>query len=209
MQNNQLKRKFFLILGSLLCLLLTLFLAKNLILRQFGAYLIVENEFSFVENAFVLSGSALDRGAKAAVLFNEKKIAHVWCTGANLSPDLRAIGIDTLESEVSKSKLLSEGIPDSAITLLPQGTSTMEESKCILDLCVQNDITEIVIISSSFHTRRIKQVFTQTFKDRNIVFYIQGAASSQYNEEDWWTKEEGLIALNNEYIKLIYYWWKY
>ena len=47
------------------------------------------------------------------------------------------------------------------------------------------------------------------FAQKGIQVSIKGAASSSYSENEWWKSENGLIALNNEYIKLIYYFMKY
>jgi hypothetical protein len=30
-----------------------------------------------------------------------------------------------------------------------------------------------------------------------------------FSVNDWWRHEEGLLMLNNEYVKLVYYHWKY
>jgi hypothetical protein len=38
---------------------------------------------------------------------------------------------------------------------------------------------------------------------------LHGAPASSFQESSWWTSEEGLIMLNNEYVKLAYYHIKY
>lgn len=199
------KRKLFILVGILVFGVLGILVFRSTILRGFAQYLIVNEPFEHCQYGFVLSGGAFDRGNKAAELYNTGKIEKIICTGANQSPDLKAFGTDTLESDLTKLQIMKSQVPDSAIELLKKGTSTQEESEAILAFCLNNNIKEIVLISSSFHTRRVKQVFKKKFKEANIATYIQGAPSSVYNEMKWWQNEYGLIALNNEYFKIAYY----
>lgn len=203
------KRKLVIFVSIFLVSFLVLYLFKIQIARGFANYLIVEDKFEHIEYAFVLSGNALDRAEEAAKLYKAKKIDKIVCTGENVSPDLQAIGIDTLESEISKLHAISMGVSPSHIILLPKGTSTIEEAYAILDFCNDKKIKEIVIVSSLFHTKRIENVFKTLFKEKGIEIYIKGAQSSQYEEMYWWESENGLIALNNEFVKLCYYGLKY
>lgn len=189
-----------------LILLLTLaFVFRYNILRSFSNFLIVENDFGYVDSIFVLSGGAFDRGNETAKLFNESRTRRIVCTGANYPPDFKALKLDMLESELTRKNIISQ-IPDSSkVKLLKIGTSTLEESDAILAYCKENKIRECIILSSKFHTRRVKNVFTKKFKKEGIKVYIKGAGSSSYSESEWWKSEDGLIALNNEYVKLLYY----
>lgn len=203
------KKNLVLKLTTLTILLLVVFGFKNNILRSFSHFLIIENEFDYIENAFVLSGGAFDRGNEATFLFQEKKIGNIICTGENKPPDFKAINLEMLESEVTRKNIISQ-INDSAkVTLLKIGTSTLEESEIILEYCLKHSLKECLIISSKFHTRRINNVFKKKFEKKGIQVFIKGAASSAYVENEWWKSENGLIALNNEYIKLFYYFVKY
>ena len=204
MKMKKSKRNFIL----LLVLFAVLFLKKTEILNFFGNFLIVENSFLQIDNAFVLSGGAFDRGNKAAELINSNKITKIICTGANQPPDFKALKIDMLESELTRKNIISQIADSSKVYLIKRGTSTLEESEIILDYCKINGIDSCVIISSKFHTRRIKQVFVKKFARENITVFISGAPSSSYDEKNWWKSENGLIALNNEYIKQLYYLFK-
>ncbi|MEZ4915694.1 MAG: YdcF family protein [Chitinophagales bacterium] len=204
------KRKLFIFLGFILLFLICLFVFKTPIMKGMANFLIAENEANHTLNyGFVLSGGAFDRGNKAASLYKEGKILQFMCTGKNQSPDLKALGTDTLESDLTKLQMVKQGVPDSLIYLLKEGTSTLEESEAILVYCKTNNIKEIGVISSKFHTKRVHQVFTKKFKKEGIEVFIYGAPSSMYNEMEWWQNEYGLIALNNEYIKQLYYLVKY
>lgn len=193
-------------MGVLLCLVVGLgILFRVPIMRSFANFLIVETSFDYVEYGFILSGGAFDRGIKAANLFHDGEVAHLVCTGGNQSSDIKALGIDALESDLTKLQLVKLGVPEEAITVIKKGTSTFEEAELILVFCKMQHLDSILVISSKFHTRRVHQVFTKTFDEEGISVSIQGASSSNYDELNWWKSEAGLIALNNEYLKQLYY----
>lgn len=195
---------------AFVCLSLTVcFIFRLTILRSFAEFLIVESEVEQVEFCFILSGGAFDRGNKGADLFHQGKVMSFVCTGGNRSPDIKALGLDILESDLTKMQLVKMGVPDSAINLIKKGTSTLEEAEIILNFSLEHKLDTVLIVSSKYHTRRVHQVFTNKFLDNGIVVLIQGAPSSMYDELNWWKSEYGLIALNNEYLKQIYYLLKY
>lgn len=200
-----LKNKFLL----LLLFLGLVFFQRNNILSAFGKFLVYENDIEFVETAFVLSGGAFDRGNKAAELINNNKIGKVICTGANNPPDFKALNVDILESELTRKNIISQVQDSTIVSLLKIGTSTQEESEIILDYCIKHKLKKCLIISSKFHTRRIRKVFVKKFEKEGIEVLIAGAPSSSFDESLWWQSENGLINLNNEYIKLLYYFVKY
>lgn len=158
---------------------------------------------------FVLSGDAWDRGNEAALLYHEGLAEMLICTGENMPRLFLIANVDYLESELSRLHLLSLGVPDAKIRLLKKGTSTKEEADYILDYCKDNGITKAAVLSTKFHTRRIKRTFTAPFEEAGIQLIIHGAPSSGYDEDFWWKSESGLIFVNNEYIKIIYYWLKH
>lgn len=199
------KFKFFFVL----MIVSVLFIKRNSFLIAAGNFLIKEEAFTHIKQAFVLSGGAYDRGNHAANLINEGKIDKIVCTGANQPPDFKALKIDMLESELTRKNIITQIQDSTIITLLKEGTSTREESEIILEYCLKHKIKECVILSSKFHTKRIHKVFKKKFKKKGIKIYISGAASSSYDEKLWWKSENGLISLNNEYIKLMYYAIKY
>ena len=140
-----------------------------------------------VQAVFVLSGDAWDRGNEAAKLYNDGLTNHIICTGENVPRLFLIAKIEYLESELTKMHLLSLGIPEDKIILLKKGTSTREESDYILDYCLQNNLKKVAVLSTKFHTRRIKRTFVGKFKKNNIELIIRGAPSTGYDEDYWCT----------------------
>lgn len=202
--------RFGIALGVIVVIFALIYVVRFDILRAFGNYLIEEDQLKKSEAIFVLSGGPWDRGNEAARLFKNGYANKIICTGQNVPHNFKALNMDYLESEITRFNLIrNNNIADSSVALIKKGTSTFEESEIILDYCQTNNIEQCIIVSSKFHTRRIDQVFEEKFAKSGIDYILRGAPSTNYDEQRWWANEYGLIALNNEYIKIVYYWWKY
>lgn len=170
---------------------------------------------------FILGGNISDRPVLAAKLYHDGWSEKVIPMGANFNfeqevligcnPDCTTEDCDPckpdalLMQEVLEDKL---NVPFEAIVPLPEGTSTKEESDAILAFSEANHYKTIIIVSDYFHLRRISNVFLDKFEAQGIKVILRGAKNSAYNEQKWWKYEQGLIMVNNEYIKLAYYWLK-
>jgi len=202
-------RRFLIGLACIVVFGIALFVFKAPILRSLGKYLIHEDQLQKADAMFVLSGGGFDRGNEAVKVFKWGYTDKIICTGGNAFVELKALNIDTLESDMTAANIRRQGIPDSLVIEIKEGTSTREESNVILGYCKINHLSKVIILSSKFHTNRINNVFRKKFKQQGIDVIIHGAPSSDYDEMLWWQSEDGLIALNNEWIKTVYYWWKY
>ena len=105
--------------------------------------------------------------------------------------------------------MLENGVDSLRVTELGEATSTYEESEEILAYCINNNLKEISVVSSDFHLHRMSMVFGKKFKEKEIVVHFFGTETKDFKAESWWTFEAGLITTFNEYIKLVYYVFKY
>lgn len=201
-------KKLFGATAILLVLLLVFFLLHVPILRAFGNFLIKEDEMEKVPALFVLSGDAWDRGNEAVRLYKEGFAEKLICTGENVPRLFLITGIPYLESELTQFHMVANGVPAEKVELICKGTSTKEEADVILAYCQEHGIKKLAVVSTKFHTRRIRNTFRKKFEDAGMQLIIRGAPSSAYNETEWWKNEDGLIFVNNEYIKITYYWLK-
>ncbi len=190
-------------------LILIFLLFKGPILRGLGNYLQKEDTRQPVDAAFVLSGLSIERVPFAIEQYRQGLTPLIITTGARVDPDLEAMGLNLTDAEAGMKYAQSLGIPADSVLALPEGTSTMEESQAILSFSQAKSWKKIMLISSAFHTRRIHGVFKDKFEEAGIQTVIQGAPPKTYELNEWWEYEDGLIFVNNEYLKLVYYWFKY
>lgn len=194
----------------LLCLVFAmLWLFKAPLLRGAMSYLVSEDTTGTVDALYVLGGGALDRGKEAARLATSAIDAPLYTTGSNIDGALEEWGIVLTEADVTRGICVKHGVPPERITALPLGTSTMEEADAILVHARMMGFDTIGVLSSRYHLRRIDDVFTDRFAEQGILVKRFGAFNPNFEEETWWQGEYGLIAIQNEYIKLFYYRWKY
>ncbi|MBK7086745.1 MAG: YdcF family protein [Flavobacteriales bacterium] len=201
--------KALLTLGVLVLLCGTLWWMRFSILRAAGNYLMPEDPLQQVDAVYVLGGSSLDRGREAARVMHGGWSPMVYFTGGNIPTALESIGVMRTEAEVCLQAAIQAGLPPEQGHALRVGTSTMEESQFIRVHAKGQGYKRILVISSRFHLRRIGRVFREPFAQEGITVLLHGAPSDQFDEARWWQYEEGLIMLNNEYAKLLYYAWRY
>lgn len=195
--------------GISFVILLTLYFLRFSILKMAGNFLIREDELNQVDATFVLSGGSYERAKEAANIYNRGNTPLIIATGGMESPVLKAASMRMVDAELTRKALMKMGVPDSIIRILPRGTSTFEESEEILGYSENSDFKRIIVVSSKFHTRRVKSVFDKKFKKMGIDVLVRGAPPENYDVDEWWKHEEGLIFVNNEYVKMFYYMLKY
>ncbi len=169
----------------------------------------IEDEKQHSEVLFVLGGNSFERGLEAHRLLEEGWSNKVICTGGNVPMVLAAIDTVIYEAEITKDMLMRKGIDKDAVVALTGSTSTKEESGEILAYCKSNALKKITVISSRLHMRRVRMVFEKAFENQGIEIVYRGAPSQNYDENSWWKSEAGLIMVNNEYVKYVYYLIKY
>jgi uncharacterized SAM-binding protein YcdF (DUF218 family) len=128
------------------------------------------------------------------------------CTGESVQRILLVVGDSTDEADLSRMSLLKFGVPSEKIESLHIGTSTREESDAILSYCKSKGFKKIMVVSDKFHTNRIDYAFRKIYEEAGVELILRGCPSTAYSEEMWWANEEGLIMVNNEYVKLMYYY---
>ena len=125
-------------------------------------------------------------------------------------PGNKTLCIDSIStSELTQQFAIAGGVDKKDTELLVKGTSTYEEFEAIREYCKSKQMNHVMVVSSNYHTRRIRNVFKKAMAKKGIDVVIRGAKKDGFHPESWWTNENGLISVNNEYVKLLYYAIKY
>lgn len=186
-----------------------LFIFRGSILRGLGSFLVADDPIKHSDAIVVLGGNSYERGSAAVKLWEQGMTDHVLCTGGNVPVNFLAIDTLIYEAHVTESMLIKRGIPSEHITALTGSTSTKEESAEVSEWCSNRKIDTLTVISSAMHLRRVRMVFEEAFAERDINVRFYPAAPKSYTVDAWWKSEEGLIMVNNEYVKYFYYLIKY
>ena len=184
-------------------------MVRRPLMRVTGNFLIREDALTQCEVIFMLSGNPEARAAEVARLVRSAWAPRVVCTGANIPDLFAAFKMNINEAQLSARKLMDEGLREEQIEIIPAGTSTREESDVVMEYCRLKGLKKVMVVSDRFHTNRISYAFRDAFEKAGIELVLRGAPALSYSEDLWWANESGLLMVNNEYVKLFYYYLKY
>lgn len=179
------------------------------LMRGMGAFLIRTDTDRHVDALYVLGGSPYDRGNEASVVLAQGFAPIAYCTGSSVQQADRAMGLTITEGDLTRASAINAGADPRKILPYPYGTSTREEAAGILRHAQRIGADTIMVLSTDFHTRRVGNVFRERFKGSGITVLVHAAPSSEYDPAHWWNTEQGLLMVNNEYVKTMYYAVKY
>lgn len=205
------RKRWFVFLSALVSVIVLIVVFRVNILRGIGNGLIYQDTLEPCEAVFVLSGSPDERAKHAAYLYKKGYAKKIICTGSITPENVEILGMDYKEAQITQTALTKRyKVPDSVVTCSFEGTSTKEEADAILNYAEKHHLRKIMIVSTAFHTKRVKYIFRKKFKrNKNITLCIQAAPALDYNERYWWKDEEGLLTVYTEYAKKMYYFFKY
>ncbi len=113
-------------------------------------------------------------------------------------------------SDVFKTAILSLGVPEKDIELLPEVASSTKDEAIILYnyLELHPEINSVIIVTSSYHGLRAKKIFKKAIGqlDRDILVNIPFNKHSVFNSNKWWTDRYSATMVALEYLKIINYY---
>jgi len=159
----------------------------------------------------VLSGSSAyrERTEKAAQLYREGRAPLVLLTddhtrGGWSSAQQR----NPFFVERARDELISAGVPVERIRIAPGiATSTREEALIVKDYALNEGLQSVLVVTSSYHSRRALRTLNGAFAGTGRTIGLEPAPSS--SSTFWWLRPAGWRTIGVEYVKLIYYWFKY
>ena len=160
---------------------------------------------------FVLNGDYDTRPFYASDLFKQNKAPLVAIAQTESSP-AELLGLVDNPTQIAIGVLVKEGVPAEDMVVLSKNepvTSTFDEARALHSYIASHDIHSVILLTSAFHTRRARWIFERELSGLPVKLEVAGAAHIGFNAGNWWNNESGLIYINNEYIKLFFYWIKY
>jgi uncharacterized SAM-binding protein YcdF (DUF218 family) len=166
----------------------------------------VVNDPAINADAIVIPGGGLEnRPFAAARLFHDGVAPQILYMNVRLSP-AEEMGITPPERELTRRILLSNGVPETAMTMIGSNVaSTYDESRAVRAWVEKSGAKSIVIATDPFHTRRARWIFRKELRDTKTAIHVVPVDPVRYRTDDWWRHEEGVIAFQNEIIKYAYY----
>lgn len=159
-----------------------------------------------------LMGGLPDRSLEAAAVFRETKQATVLFV-APIDPEkhfMDSLAIPTSSSaEQFRKVMIQLGVPPQKVAYLRgPATSTMDEAdKVAAYLRANAQVKRIVIVTSSFHSRRAFRIFRDRFEKAGVRITINVSPSryTDFNPVIWWRRKNDASVVITEWLKIMYY----
>ncbi len=208
------KRRFRILLGMggvFLLGVILVFVFRASILTTLADGLIVNEVPRPADLIFLLNGDFDTRPFRASELYKQGLAPLVVIARTRDTPAVK-MGLVPNETDISVSILERMGVPPDKIVILPFSggvTSTFDEAEALHRYIDSVHISRVMLVTSEFHTRRAKWIFERELSGLPVTLEMVAVPYSTFDRASWWKNEAGLITLNNEYIKLVYYFFKY
>ena len=174
-------------------------------------WLIVRAPLDHADAIVVLSGSSTlsERMQHAARLYAEKRAPKIM-----LTTDNRQGGWSTAEQrnpyfhEIAINELNQLGVPRENIEVVrPSVNSTWQEGMVLSNCAKTHNLRSILIVTSSYHSRRALFTFRTFFADGDTQVGIDPVETGVQTPTPatWWLHKRGWQFVPVEYLKLIYY----
>jgi uncharacterized SAM-binding protein YcdF (DUF218 family) len=186
--------------------------------------LVVNAPLASADAIVVLSGSSayLERTQKAAQLYREGRAPRVLLTddhtrgGWNSAQQRNPFFVERAMEELVKA-----GVPQDRIEIVPGfAGSTRDEALILKERAIDEvhvdhfvrypKLNSILVVTSAYHSRRALRTLQQAFAGTDVTVGMDPSTNDSFAASAfWWLRPQGWRTVGGEYVKLIYYWFKY
>lgn len=193
-------------------LLAILALALPRILEAYAGWLIVDEDLESADAVVALSGAAGERLMGSIRLCKQGLGENLVIVGPD-TPLLKVYtGEDSLSQGEAKRRIaIRRGLPPDRVILALGATSTYEEALTTRAAAQDRGWTRVIIVTDPFHTRRARATFRNVLEDAGITVQVYHLPldESQASAQQWWRRENDLMAVTTETIKTTFYAYRY
>lgn len=161
-----------------------------------AGFLSVNDPLRKADVVVALAGGS-ERAPYAAELYLKGLAPRVIMTGCGSSAKQMAIA--AVVRGVNPGDIIIEG----------KAESTYENALYTREIIVAANFRSAIIVTSPYHARRTKLVFDRLFRNTGVKLLYSTAPGSGFNENGLCCSPAERQVVCREYIKLVYYWFKY
>lgn len=193
--------------ATIVALLVLLFLFRHPLMTSAARVWILDEKIEKSDAAVVLGGGVDTRPFFAADLYKRGMVPLILLAEVKRGPAV-LLNVMPSDSDASKSVLLKQGVPDSAIQPIGDGVnSTRDEAIGAREwLKGHPEARRLIIGTDPFHTRRVRYIFEHELKGLPVQLIVTSVTTKRYDPLQWWNNEQATLDFQNEIAKMIYYW---
>jgi uncharacterized SAM-binding protein YcdF (DUF218 family) len=184
---------------------LSLFVFRQKIRLLLGNYLVIEDELYPSDVIHVIAGDDY-RTNYAIQLYKQGYTKYIFFTGGWCKYHGYYHGAHAQELA------LSQGVPEEAVIFDDsQVTSTYDETALLKAWIAESPIpiSSVIVVSDPFHMRRARWTAQHLLWDEIDVLMAPVPFEQTPYQQQWWTDSISRNYVKNEYIKSIYYFFRY
>ena len=137
----------------------------------------------------ILGGGLHERPERAAELFKQHAASRIIISGAG-------------DNWINRGILLQNGVPAGAIQMEDKSTTTRENAEYTIKLLREENIHNVILVTSWYHSRRALKTFEHYAPD--IRFYSRPSYFAF--DRDEWARHGNGKRMRLEFLKLPGYW---
>jgi uncharacterized SAM-binding protein YcdF (DUF218 family) len=181
------------------------------ILTSAGAWLNVGQPVASTDFVLVLPGGPDTRPYLAAALWKAGYSREILLLQCKPSPDDLLSGSPP-SYELERRVIEARGVPAEKIRTLETATeSTFSDAECLRRFLHEHADATATVVTNDYHTRRTRFAFNRVFSQeaRASAIRFVSAPTDGVSASDWWRHKAGLRSYGSEYLKLIFYEFRY
>jgi len=179
-------------------------LARVQILQATARAWVVSDSLAPADAIVVLDGGLETRPFAAADLYKKGMARQILISAVKPSP---AEKLDIVPShiELNRAVLLKLGVPSEVIVSFGTDvSSTYEEARALAEWANRNGIKSIIVPTEIFSSRRVRWILVKELSGLDVGIQVQALPPLDYDLDNWWRHEAGVIGFQNEVIKYLY-----
>ena len=181
-------------------LLAIVVIAGLITLRRLGTWLVVNEPLARSDIIFVVDGQTPQRELEGAALFLEGWAPRVALTlPRDPTPaDVRRLAGEPAPQERAWQVLRRRGVPETAIVRLERVVeNTDQELRVDFDYARAHGFRRVIIVSSPYHTRRVRMIWRSRFGDE-IPVSVRVTRYEPLDPSRWWRSRRSIEASSHE-----------
>ena len=169
---------------------------------------IVSDEPAPADAVAVFGGGLEYRPFAAADYYRRRLVPKILVSNIGASPAER-LGVLRSHVRANIEILQKLGVPASAIEPFGENLSdTFAEATALHEWAVRNGARRIMVPTDIFAARRLRWTLRHVFGN-DAAILVPAIEPPDYQRDNWWKNEHGVIGFQNEVAKYLYYRLKY
>lgn len=150
-----------------------------------------------LENADVIIALGGDkrchREKHAAELYKRGLASHIIVSGVQYG-----YGVHT--GEAAKRYVVSQGVPESAVTIIRDTWNTRTEAIRLRDIMKKNGWRRGIVVTAAFHTRRALHTVEEAAPDLEFISSPVPAWEGEWRPDRWWSRRGDMWVTVREFL---------